>query len=149
MRFVHRATTSAPPAEVWALLGCPDRWPEFDIRLRRVRGADGPAEAGQHLLAIARVVGLPVPLDVDEAVPGQRLRLTVHLAPGLREVVTFELVEVLRGGTTITSTTVVQGPFARLAKVPLWVGRGVIVRLLAIRASRTGSSARDRSPGAA
>jgi uncharacterized protein YndB with AHSA1/START domain len=149
MRLVHRATTSAPPAEVWALLGCPARWPEFDLRLRRVRGADGPAAAGQHLLAIARVVGLPVPLDVEEAVENQRLRLTIYLAPGLRERATFELVEVLRGGTTITSTTVVEGPFARLAAVPLWAGRGIIVRLLAIRASHPASGSRDRSPGAA
>src|SRR5688500_6139543 len=133
MRLVHRVHTSASPAQVWAMLGDPASWPQFDLWFRRVRGAHGPVAAGQHLLGLGRLVSLRIPVDVLEAVPERRLVLLVHVAPGVRGEVTHELTPTVRGGCDVRVSVVVEGLFARAAFVPLWVSTGVTARVLATR----------------
>src|SRR5687768_12789201 len=101
MRLVHRATTRASIDLVWELLADPKRWASYQPLLRRVDGAAGPVSTGDHLLAIARTTHLRVPVDVVEAVPGERLVVLVHTLPGLRETITHELLPTLQGGTSI------------------------------------------------
>ena len=146
MRLTHRVRTTATPAEVWQLLGDPARWPEFDLFLRRVRGSHGAAATGQHLLGLHRLLSLPIPVDVVEAVPGERLVLLVHVAPGLRETVRFAITPAVRGGSDIAVSVVVDGLWARPAALPLWLARGLTSRLLAAQTDRT---ARRSARGAA
>lgn len=140
-RLAHSARTPAPPPVVWELLGDPVRWPEFHPLVARVTGAHGPARAGQHLLVIGRGIGLRVPVDVLDADGERRLALLVHTAPGLRQVLTVELAPTLRGGSVVTATTTTDGPFAAAGVAPLWVADGVLVRLLARRATEEGRRA--------
>lgn len=140
MRLAHRVHTRASPAQVWELLGDPRAWTTFDLSLWRVRG--GPATTGQHLVGVARVGRLRIPLDVVEALPGRRLVLLVHAAPGVRETVTYELTPAVRGGADLQVSVVVEGLFARLAVVPLYLAGGVTARLLAARADRLARHAR-------
>jgi Polyketide cyclase / dehydrase and lipid transport len=137
MRLSHRVRTAASPAEVWELLGTPQRWPEFDLLLRSVRGSHGSAASGQHLLGLARVASLRIPVDVVEAVRDRRLVLLVHTAPGLRETVTHEITPTLQGGSDVVVSVVVEGLWARLGVVPLWLATGVNARLLAARTDRS------------
>ena len=146
MRLSHSARTSASPAQVWEVLGDPARWPEFDLFLRRVRGSHGRATTGQHLLGLQRVLSLPIPVDVVQAVPERRLVLRVHIAPGLREIVTFALTPTLSGGTDLAVSVVVDGLLARPAALPVWLARGVTTRVLA---RQTGRTARRSGRGAA
>lgn len=136
MRLSHRVRTSASPAEVWAVLGTPQRWPEFDLFLRTVRGAHGSAASGQHLLGLARLASLRIPVDVVEAVPDKRLVLLVHTAPGLRETVTHEITPAVRGGSDVVVSVVVEGLWARFGAVPLWLASGLSARVLAARTDR-------------
>ena len=136
MRLVHRVTTRAPLDLVWEVLADPRRWPSFQPLLRRVDGASGPVASGDHLLAIARTTHLRVPVDIVEAEPGGRLVVLVHTLPGVRETVTFELLPTLKGGTSIAVASVVEGPFARLALLPVWLATGASTRLLGRRVER-------------
>jgi uncharacterized protein YndB with AHSA1/START domain len=149
VRLAHRATTSASPAQVWALLGTPARWPEFNPFLRRVHGAPAQARTGHTLLAVARFTSVRVPVDVVEAVPEQRLELHFHTAPGVRERVVFALTPTVRGGTSLRVQVVVEGLFARPAFVPLWLANGVVTRVLAAQAERSARRERGRRSGAA
>ena len=144
MRLAARGRTSASPAQVWEVLGFPARWPEFEPFLRRVRGARRPAATGQALVGISRIGGLAVPVDVLEAVPGERLVLRVHTAPGVRQTLTFSLLPTLGGGSDVRVSIVVEGLFARPAAAPLWLSSALTLRLLLARCQR---SAR-RSPAA-
>jgi uncharacterized protein YndB with AHSA1/START domain len=137
MRLSHRVRTSASPAEVWELLGDPQRWPEFDLVLRSVRGSGGTAATGQHLLGLARLASLRIPVDVVEAVPERRLVLLVHTAPGLRETVTHTITPTVRGGSDVVVSVVVEGLLARVGAVPLWLASGVNARLLAASTDRS------------
>lgn len=148
MRLAHRVSTSAAPAEVWALLGRPRRWPAFNPFLRRVHGAPEAVRTGQTLLGVVRVLGVRVPLDVVEAVPEQRLELLLHTAPGIRHRLVFDVAPQLRGGSALRLTVGVEGLFARAAFVPLWLGDGVLLRVLVVQAEREARSAR-RSQGVA
>lgn len=136
------ARTSATPAQVWEVLGQPSRWPEFEPLLRRVRGARGAAVAGQTLLGVSRIGSLAVPLDVREVDPARRLVVRVHTAPGVGQLLSFELVPVVSGGTDIVCAVVVDGLFARVAAGPVWLASGLTVRLLAVRAERLARAAR-------
>ena len=148
MKLAHRVHTAASPAQVWELLGSPDRWPSFDPLLHRVRGASGRAVAGQHLLGVSRGVGLRIPVDVVECVPEQRLRLVVRTLPGVSQEELFELTPALRGGCDISVSLVVEGVFARAAVLPLWAASGVTARLLAAQTDKLARS-RRRSRGVA
>lgn len=139
MRLAHRVHTRASAAQVWQVLGDPQAWPTFDLFLWKVRG--GPAATGQHLVGVARVARLRIPLDVLEAVPGRRLVLVVHTAPGVRETVTHEITPAVRGGCDLEVSVVVEGLFARLAVAPLYLASGLTARLLAARSDRV---ARDQ-----
>ncbi|MCW2817530.1 MAG: hypothetical protein JWR42_317 [Marmoricola sp.] len=146
MKLSHRVRTTASPAEVWQVLGDPKRWPEFDLCLLKVRGAHGSAAAGQHLLGLARVASLRIPVDVVEAVPDKRLVLLVHTAPGLRETITTEITPAVRGGSDLVVSVVVEGLWARAGALPLWLANGLNVRLLAARTDRTArKTRRERS----
>ena len=146
MRLSHRVRTSASPAEVWAVLGNPQRWHEFDLFLRTVRGSHGSAASGQHLLGLARLASLRIPVDVVEAVPDKRLVLLVHTAPGLRETVTHEITPAVRGGSDVVVSVVVEGLWARFGAVPLWLASGLSARVLAARTDRTArEQRRERS----
>ncbi len=142
MRLRHRVRTAASPADVWSLLGTPSRWPEFDPLVGRVRGVAGPAVTGQRLLASVRTVGLGLPLDVVEAVPGERLVVRVATVPGVVEETTWVLTPSVKGGTDIAVSVVVDGPLARPACLPAWAGRGLAARVLAARADRLARDAR-------
>ncbi|MCW2778058.1 MAG: Polyketide cyclase / dehydrase and lipid transport [Frankiales bacterium] len=137
MKLSHRVRTTASPAEVWQVLGDPQRWPEFDLFLRTVRGSHGSAAAGQHLLGLARVASLRIPVDVVEAVPDKRLVLLVHTAPGLRETITTEITPAVRGGSDLVVSVVVEGLWARAGALPLWLACGLQARLLAARTDRS------------
>ena len=141
MRLAHRARTSASPAQVWSLLGSPQRWPEFDLFFRRVRGAER-VRSGQTLLGIARLTSLRIPVDVVDAVPEQRLELYLHTAPGVWERVVYEIAPSVRGGSHLRVSVVVDGLFARTAVAPLWVASGLTLRVLAARAEREARAAR-------
>ena len=149
MRLAHRVTTSATPAQVWDLLGRPARWSEVNPFLRRVQSAPESVRTGQTLLGVARGSGVRVPVDVVEAVPGQRLELFLHTAPGVRHRLVFELTPVVRGGCSVRLGVTVEGLFARAAVVPLWLADGLLVRLLVAQAERAARAERKRSRGAA
>lgn len=134
MRLRHRVRTPAEPADVWAVLGDPQRWPEFDLLLHRVHGSPGRATTGQHLLGVGRWWGVRIPLDVVEAVPERRLVLRVSPAPGVAQEVTTEIVPRSDGGCDVVAQAVVQGLFARTAVVPFWLSMGVTTRVLVARA---------------
>ena len=142
MRLRQRARTTATPAQVWEVLGDPARWPEFELFLRRVRGAHGRVGAGHTLVGVGHVASLGIPIDVVEAVPPSRLVLRVHVAPGVVETVTFDVVALVQGGSELRVTVVVEGLFARAAVAPLWLASGLTVRLLAARAERIARAAR-------
>jgi uncharacterized protein YndB with AHSA1/START domain len=142
MRLVHRVHTSASPAEVWALLGDPTAWSQFDVFLRGVRRGHGPVAAGQTLMARLRLSVGAVPVDVLEAEPERRLVLVRHLVPGLREQVTYELTPAVRGGCDIAVSVVVDGVFALPAVLGLWLADGLTVRVLAARTDATARRAR-------
>lgn len=139
MRLVHRVRSAAPPAQVWELLGDTAAWSSWDLALRGVRGR---AREGAHLMALLRFPALGVPVDVLVAEPERRLVLLVHLAPGLREQVAYELTPSVDGGTDITASVVVDGVLARPAVLPLWLYDGFTVRLLAARTDRSARRAR-------
>lgn len=143
MRLARRVHTSASAAQVWSLLGQPDRWPQFDLSLRRVRGGSGPAATGQRLTGIARVGSMRIPVDVVEAAPPVRLVLLVHVAPGLRQQVTTEVTPAVGGGCDLTVSVVVDGLLARAAVAPFYLAGGLSVRLLAARAERVARAARS------
>ena len=142
MRLAHRASTRATPAQVWELLGRPSAWPEFDLALRRVRGAHGSAAAGQRLMAVVRGAPVAVPVDVLEADPERRLVLRFGLLPGLAHEVTTEVAPRLRGGSTVTVRVVVDGLLARPFAVPVWAASGLTLRLLAARCDQRARQAR-------
>lgn len=142
MRLRHHARTSATPTQLWAVLGDPQRWPEYDLFLHRVRGSSGRAVTGQHLLGVGRAFGVRMPIDVVEAVPEKRLVVRVHLAPGVVEEVTHEITPLVRGGSDLAVSVVVEGLFARGAAVPLWVARGMTTRVLARRVERLAKAAK-------
>ena len=137
----HRVRTRASPAQVWQVLGDPQRWPEFDLFLRQVRGSSGRVSTGDHLLGIGRVLPVRIPVDVVEAVPERRLVLRLHLAPGVVEEVTHVLTPAVRGGCSVAVSVVVDGLFARVAALPLWLSRGLTSRLLALRVERLARAA--------
>jgi len=139
MRLVHRVRTRAAPALVWQLLGNGAGWPQFDLSLRGVRGE---VRAGAHLMALLRMSAVGIPVDVVEVVPEQRLALVVHLLPGLREELTFDLTPSVAGGTDIAVSVVVDGLLARPAVLPLWLYDGFTARVLAARSDRSARLAR-------
>jgi hypothetical protein len=142
MHLSHRVHTSAAPAGVWQLLGNARSWPMFELSLRGVRGGRGRVTSGDHLMALLRMSAIGVPVDVVEAVPEQRLVLLVHLLPGLREQVTFDLTPAVRGGTDIAVSVVVDGLLARPAALPIWLYDGLTTRVLAARTDRIARLAR-------
>ena len=142
MRLAHRVHTSATAAQVWELLGDPRAWPQFDLLLRRVEGHHAPATTGQNLIAVARFGALRIPVDVVEAVPGHRLVLLVHTAPGIRERVTHEITTAVRGGCDLEVSVVVDGLLAPVAAAPLYLVSGLTTRLLAARTEGLARAAR-------
>ncbi len=148
MRLVQRVHTAASPAQVWALLALPSSWPQFDLRFRSLRDARRPAAPGQHLMGLARFGLVRLPVDIVEAVEERRLVLVVHTAPGVREQVAYDLTEGQDGGCHVQISLTVDGLFAPVAVLPLFLSGGVTVRLLAARAERAARVA-ARRPGAA
>jgi hypothetical protein len=149
MSLVRRLHTSATPAEVWALVGTPDRWPTIHPALRRMQGAPDRARTGQTLLAIARVTSMRVPVDVVDAVPERRLELLVRTAPGLSERLVLELAPSLKGGCELRGRAATEGLFGRLAAVPSRLSSALLVRLVAVQAERTARAGRRSRRGAA
>ena len=148
MKLRHRARTAATPAQVWTVLGDPERWPEFDLLMHRIHGGSGRATTGQHLLGVGRG-GLRIPVDVVEAVPERRLVLRVHALPGLVEEITHEITPLVRGGCDLTVSVVVEGSLARAAVAPLWLASGATSRVLASRVDRLAKATRRAAEGAA
>ena len=142
MRLAHRVHTCAAPEEVWQLLGTPGQWAQFDLLLRGVRGGHGRAVAGERLMALLRLSAVGVPVDVVEALPEKRLVLDLHLLPGLRQRVTYDLTSALADGTDIDVSVVVEGVLAAPAALPLWLYDGFTTRVLAARTDRAARLAR-------
>lgn len=141
MKLTHRVRTSASPAQVWAILGTPGRWPEFDAFLAKVKGSSDAARPGLHLVGISRWTTLGIPLDVLDVVPEERLVLRVRTAPAITEELTFVLTPTTKGGTSITVGLVVDGLLARPAAPLLWLANGLNARLLARRTHRLARAA--------
>ena len=144
MRLAHRVRTSASPSQVWALLGNPTQWPQFDVFLSKVRGTQRGAAVGQHLVGISRWTKLGIPLDVLDVDPERKLVLRIRTAPGITEELTFVLTPTTKGGTDIAMGIVVEGLFARAAAPVLWLANGLNVRVLAARTHGIARSARRR-----
>lgn len=142
MRLTHHVRTSASPAMVWQTLGRPSHWPEFDVFLRGVRGAEGSASPGQHLVGVARLLSLGIPLDVLEVDPERRLVLRVRTVPGLSEEVTFVITPTVKGGSDIRVSVVLEGPLSRPAVLPLWLANGLNARVLAARTHSAAKASR-------
>lgn len=142
MRLRHRVRTTATPAQVWALLADPSRWPEHDVTVRRVLGSSGPVTSGQHLLAVTRGAGVRIPVDVLEVEPERRLVVRLPIAPGVAEEVTTTIVPHVRGGCDVVVSVVVDGLFARPTALPIWLVNGLTVRVLVLRAERLARAAR-------
>ena len=142
MRLAHRVHTAASPAQVWEVLGDPRRWSEFELSLRGVRGRPGRAQTGQRLIGLSRFATLGIPVDVLEATPAARLVLLVHVVPGLRERVVFDVTPAARGGSDVTVSVVVDGLLGWPAVTPLFLGNVLTVRLLGVRADRIARAAR-------
>lgn len=142
MRLRHAVRTSATPAQVWQVLGTPNRWPEFDVFLSKVRGAPDRAAAGQHLVGVSRWTALAIPLDVVEVVPESTLVLRVRTAPALTEELTFTVTPMTKGGSEIAVSIVVDGLLARPAVPVLWLANGLNARVLAARTHRLAKAAR-------
>ena len=142
MKLAHRVRTSASPAQVWAMLGTPRNWPQFDVFLAKVRGSGAPARVGVHLVGISRWTKLGIPLDVLEVEPERRLVMRVRTAPGITEELTFVLTPTTRGGTDIAVSIVVDGLFAGAAAPVLWIANGLNARVLAHRTHRTARQTR-------
>ena len=142
MRLAHRVHTAATPAQVWEVLGEPQRWAEFELALRSVRGRPGTVATGQRLVALSRFAALGIPLDVLEAAPPTRVVLLVHALPGLREQVTYAVAPAARGGSDIVVQVVVDGPLAWPSVLPLFLASGLTARLLARRTDRIAQAAR-------
>lgn len=136
MRLTSSARTTASPAQVWEVLGSPVRWPEFEPFLRRVRGTQRGAAPGQTLVGVARFGAVAVPIDVLEVVPGSRLVLRVHTAPGVRQTMSFDVLPTVDGGSDLRLGLVVEGLFARAAVGPVWLAGALTLRLLAARGDR-------------
>lgn len=142
MRLAHRVRCAASPAQVWEVLGSPSRWPEFELSLRSVRGRPGRAQTGQRLTGLSRVAALGIPVDVVEATPPSRLVLVVHVLPGLRERVVFDVTPAVRGGSDLSVSVAVDGLLGPPAVAPLFLGNVLTVRLLGVRADRLARAAR-------
>ena len=142
MRLAHRVHTAASPAQVWEVLGDPRRWSEFELSLRGVRGRPVRAQTGQRLIGLSRFATLGIPVDVLEATPAARLVLLVHVVPGLRERVVFDVTPAARGGSDVTVSVVVDGLLGWPAVTPLFLGNVLTVRLLGVRADRIARAAR-------
>lgn len=132
----HTATTSAPTDVVWRLMSTPASWPSFDPRVSRVEGTTSSGVIGAHLMAVSRMAGLRIPVDVDQAHTGQAVEVTAHLLPGLREHAEHRVVTTATGGTKIVSQVRAEGVFAAAGAIPVWVSAEVVVRLLAWRAGK-------------
>ena len=142
MRLAHRVHTSATPAQVWEVLGDPQRWPQFDPTLRAVRGASRTTAAGQRLVGLSRMGALGIPLDVLEASPPYRLVVLVHTMPGLRQQVTTDVVPAARGGSYLTVAMILDGLLVWPALWPAWWTTALHARLLGHRADLVARAAR-------
>lgn len=145
MKLRHRVRTSASPAQVWAVLGTPANWPQFDVFLTKVRGSAQAAAVGQHLVGISRWTALGIPLDVLEVERERKLVLRVRTAPGITEELTFLLTPTTRGGTDIAVGIVVEGLLARPAAPILWLANGLNARVLAARTHKHARAERRRA----
>ena len=145
MKLAHRVRTSASPAQVWAVLGSPSQWPQFDVFLSQVRGTGRSAAVGQHLVGISRWNKLGIPLDVLEVDPERKLVMRIRTAPGITEELTFVLTPTTKGGTDIAVGIVVEGLFARPAAPLLWLANGLNVRVLAARTHRSARAGRRKA----
>ena len=132
----HSATTKAPSDVVWGLMATPASWPSFDPRISRVEGLVIPGSPGAHLMAVSRLAGLRIPVDVDSTRTGQAVAVTAHLLPGLREHAEHRIVTSATGGTKIVSQVTAEGLFRLAGAVPVWLSAEAVVRLLAWRAGR-------------
>ncbi len=144
-----RARSVASVADVWEVLGRPDRWGEFEPMLRSVTpwpaDPDGPAagrdgggvSAGQRLRALVRCWPMPMAVDVDHVVNRSSLAVTTRLLPGLTEEVEHLVIPSASGGSVLTVRLTLHGPLAVPSLLPRWFARAVTLRLLA-RAAEEG-----------
>ena len=66
----------------------------------------------------------------------------MHTAPGVGEVLTFDVVPLVGGGSDLSCSVVVDGVLARPAAAPLWLSSCLTLRLLAARTTRLARAAR-------
>ncbi len=83
-----------------------------------------------------------MPIDVVEAVPGSRLVLRVHTAPGVAQTMAFEVTAGPARRQRRRVSVVVDGLFARPAVGPLWLSSALTPRLLVARVERLARASR-------
>jgi hypothetical protein len=126
---------------VWALVGDPRRWPEIEPATHRVWGAPDTVSVGQRLLVIVRRLGVGIPVDVVAVEPRRRLRLVIHLLPGVHEQldIAIEPAATPAGvGSRVRLVSRLEGPLAPAMLPSLWAERLLTLRLLLRRARSVG-----------
>ncbi len=141
MKLRHRVRTSATPAQVWSVLGDPARWPDYDLSLRKVHGSSRVAMTGQHLLGVLRGG-----IRRADRRRGGGARAAAGAADALRagdrRAGDVRDHPAARGGSDLVVSVVVEGLFARIAALPMWLGSGITSRILAARVDRIARAAR-------
>jgi uncharacterized protein YndB with AHSA1/START domain len=145
-RIRHEVRVAAPPAAVWDVVSRPACWSALEPFCGGVERAPGQVAPGQHLVAVARPLGLRVPVDVEDVDPEERLGLTVRLLPGVTHRLEHRLLPSATGGTRLVVEAHPEGPLSRALALPLWASTAVGARMLA----RTATTAYRRAgrPGA-
>jgi hypothetical protein len=140
-RVSHRKHTPASPPDVWAVLGDPRRWPEFDVLLTRVEGMSGDVPrgvvaAGQHLDGVGRGVPRRMLVEVRRVVPRSTLVVTRRVLPGVSVDTEYVLIPATRGGTQLVTVVRTAGPIGRIFLPPLWLAAAASAHRLGRRAQQ-------------
>jgi hypothetical protein len=107
-RLERTVSTTAGPADVWAVWSDPGTWPDWDPAVQAVR-LDGPfAEGTTGTMTLTGPVEVPVSLEV--VVPGSRY--LDQLTMGDLVIRIDHVVRPAEGGAEVTVTTTIEGPGA-------------------------------------
>ncbi|WP_193610814.1 SRPBCC family protein [Nocardioides lijunqiniae] len=107
-RYERTVTTTADPAEVWALWSDTDTWPDWDPAVQAVTLDGAFVEGVTGTMTLTGPIEVPVTLDV--VVPGSRYldRLTM----GELVIRIDHVIRPTPEGAEVTVTTTIEGPGA-------------------------------------
>lgn len=117
--FSHTATTTAPPAALWARYADPASWPEWDHGAEAVT-IDGPIAVGTT--GTLKPVGGPLTRFVVTEVTPEASFTDVTRLP-LARLTFSHLIEPYQGGSRFTHTVTFTGPLAWLFRRV--IGKGI------------------------